>query len=238
MTTAGFTAIAPYRIGSSRITTYQMIPSPRRLAIWNTLRGMANDAPRFSLRQRLYSVASTRAMNALKLLAFMRLQPRAPGRQRDDRIVKVFLRQALGCYFVCRASRKGEKQASRLDYLTLTRHHPARRRAMRSSNDRAWPGELRFLCAPRHWVRQGLTALLVAGAPHDGAAVERIVLEIGEVSLPGWQASAATLAVDLSASPTPVALMRVSRLRLDKPSGTYTGLELSCTDLVVKEPEF
>src|SRR5437667_10247470 len=40
------------------------------------------------------------------------------------------------------------------------------------------------------------------------------------------------------ASPTPVALARVSRLRLEKPSGTYTALQLICTDLVVKEPEF
>jgi len=83
-----------------------------------------------------------------------------------------------------------------------------------------------------------LTAFLLAGAPHDGAAVDRIVLEIGEVSLPGGQASGAAVAVDLRASPTPVALARVSRLRLEKPSGTYTALQLICTDLVVKEPEF
>ena len=79
---------------------------------------------------------------------------------------------------------------------------------------------------------------MLAGAPHDGAAVDRIVLEVGEVSLPGGQASGATVALDLSASPTPVALARVSRLRLERPSGAYTALELICTDLLVKEPEF
>src|SRR5205807_2071856 len=241
MTTAGFTAIGPYRIGSSTMTRYQMIPSPRRLAIWNRRRGMANDAPRFSLRQRLYSAASTRAMNALKLLAFMPPQPRAHGRQQGYRIVKGFLRQALGCYFVCRASQKGEKRVSRLDYLSLTRHPHTRRRDTRSSNARAWtllPGRLRFLGAPWPWVREALTALLLAGAPHDGAAVDRIVLEVGEVSLPGGQASGATVALDLRASPTPVVLARVSRLRLERPSGAYRGLELICTDLLVKEPQF
>src|SRR5215469_5928231 len=43
------------------MSTYQMMPSPSRLATWNIRRGTGKEAPWFSLRQIRYSAASTRA---------------------------------------------------------------------------------------------------------------------------------------------------------------------------------
>src|SRR3974390_36588 len=105
MTIAGLTAGAPYNTGSARISTYHTTPFPRRLASWKIRRGNVREAPRFSLRHSPYSAASTRAMNVLNPVAFMRprflqetahewrVQHRAAPRQSHEGNVKVLLLQ-------------------------------------------------------------------------------------------------------------------------------------------------
>ncbi len=78
--------------------------------------------------------------------------------------------------------------------------------------------------------------LLLACAAGESAAIGRIVLEIGEVSMPGVQASGLEASLDL-ASPSRALRVRAERLDLGSEVGVYRDIEAMCTRLLVRESE-
>jgi hypothetical protein len=81
------------------------------------------------------------------------------------------------------------------------------------------------------------TALSLAGAPPT-FAISRIVLEIGEITLPGTQGGGITATVDLGERGAPTAHVRAAQMDLPAPIGTLRGIELTCGTVVVREPTF
>ena len=92
---------------------------------------------------------------------------------------------------------------------------------------RAGPGRLRFCAA----------ALLFALASPASFAVDRIVLEVDEISVPGaTQAGGTSVTLDLSHG-NPVAHARVAHIEVPQPIGPLRNVQLECTSLYVYEPK-
>src|SRR4051812_11686342 len=91
-------------------------------------------------------------------------------------------------------------------------------------------------------VRQAAVAVLSGCCAAQGCdAVERVTLEIGQLSTAGVQASEATITLDVTARPdssSPTIHARVARLQLPAAGGPYSDIEIGCTDLLVRQPEF
>jgi hypothetical protein len=95
----------------------------------------------------------------------------------------------------------------------------------------------------RPWLRP-LAALAVCCAAYDCDAIDRVVLEIGQVSTAGVQASGATMTLDVTLKPnqsSPTLRTQIAQLRVPAAgAGTYSysDIDFSCTDLLVKQPQF
>ena len=69
-----------------------------------------------------------------------------------------------------------------------------------------------------------------------GFAIERIVLEVDEVTAPGTQAAASSVTLDLARS-EPVAHVRVAHVAVPEPIGPLRNVQLDCTNIYVLEPK-
>ena len=86
-----------------------------------------------------------------------------------------------------------------------------------------------------------IAALAVCCAAHDCDAIDRVVLEVGQVSTASVQASGAIIVLDVSPKPdqsSPTLRAQIAELRLPAPGTTYRDVDIGCTDLVVKQPQF
>jgi hypothetical protein len=79
-------------------------------------------------------------------------------------------------------------------------------------------------------------ALLAASPPT--LAISRIVLEVGEITMPAAQGGGITATFDLGTRGSPTAHVRAAQMDLPAPVGTLRGIELICASVVVREPIF
>jgi hypothetical protein len=94
---------------------------------------------------------------------------------------------------------------------------------------------------PRPRRLRPLAALAVCCAACDCDAIDRVVLEVGQLSTASVQASGATIVLDVSPRPdssSPTLRTRIAQLRLPAAGTTYSDIEIGCTDLLVKQPQF
>ncbi len=80
-----------------------------------------------------------------------------------------------------------------------------------------------------HWL-----AALGCCVAHDCDAINRVILEMGQLSTVGVHAKGATLSLDVSSQPK--VLAQVSQLHVAQPNSTYRDVEIGCVDLLIKEP--
>jgi len=100
--------------------------------------------------------------------------------------------------------------------------------------------------APRPFVRQTLvprliTALALCCAAGSCNAIDRIVLEIGHAATASVQASGATITLDVTPKPnpsSPALRAQIAQLHLRGPGITYSNIDIGCTDLLIKQPQF
>jgi len=89
------------------------------------------------------------------------------------------------------------------------------------------------------WARLcAAAALLYAGllASPAAPAIDRIVLEVDEVTVPGTtQAAGASVTLDLARG-EPVAHVRVGQVEVPEPIGPLRNVQLECTNIYVVEP--
>src|SRR5882724_294151 len=86
-----------------------------------------------------------------------------------------------------------------------------------------------------------IAALAVCCAAYDCDAIDRVVLEVGQVSTASVQASGASIVLDVSPKPdrsSPTLRAQIAELRLRAPGTTYRDIDIGCTDLLVKQPQF
>lgn len=69
---------------------------------------------------------------------------------------------------------------------------------------------------------------------HDCDAIDRVILEVGQLSTAGVQAKSATITLDVSTQPKVRA--QVGQLQVAQPNTTYSDVDVSCVDLLIKEP--
>jgi len=79
-----------------------------------------------------------------------------------------------------------------------------------------------------------MALLLWSGA---AVAIDRIVLEIGAVSVAGARVSDVAVALDLR-PPAPTAVVTAEHLAISQPAVAFSEVHIGCTELVIKEPEF
>jgi hypothetical protein len=84
----------------------------------------------------------------------------------------------------------------------------------------------------------GLAALALLWASPPALAIGRIVLEVGEITMPGAQGGGITATVDLGTRGSPTAHVRAVQMELPAPIGILRGIELVCASVVVREPTF
>lgn len=106
------------------------------------------------------------------------------------------------------------------------------------------PGE-RPKRGSRHRLKP-LAVLAVCCAASECGAIDRVVLEVGQVSTASVQASGVIIVLDLPAldgsprpdPPSPALRTQIAQLHLPKAGITYSDIDIGCTDLVVKQPQF
>jgi hypothetical protein len=86
-----------------------------------------------------------------------------------------------------------------------------------------------------------LGALTACCAAYDCDAVDRVILEVGQVSTAGVQATGATITLDVSSKPdssSPTLRTQIAQLRVPAAGTTYSDIDIGCTDLLVRQPQF
>jgi hypothetical protein len=86
-----------------------------------------------------------------------------------------------------------------------------------------------------------LAAALFCCAAYDCDAIDRVTLEVGQLSTASVQARKATITLDVVPRPdsgSPTVRAQVEQLDLVEQHTSYDNLDISCTDLVVKQPQF
>jgi hypothetical protein len=94
---------------------------------------------------------------------------------------------------------------------------------------------------PPRWGRRlsfVLVALSLGWASPGCFAISRIVLEVGEIVLPGAQGGGITATVELGTRGSPQARVRMAQIDLPAPIGTLRDIELTCAGVIVREPTF
>ena len=92
-----------------------------------------------------------------------------------------------------------------------------------------------------HGVPRHLAAMMLYCTAYDCAAVDRVTLEVGQVSTAGVQATNATITLDVTPRPdssSTTLRAQVARLRMPPAGTTYSDIDVSCTDVLVKPPHF
>jgi hypothetical protein len=95
-----------------------------------------------------------------------------------------------------------------------------------------------LLRAGRRLRALGLVALILGGWSGPTFAINRIVLEVGELTVPGAQASSITATFSLNTRGAPSAHARAEQVVLAEPIGTLRSVELACGVVVIHEPTF
>jgi hypothetical protein len=87
--------------------------------------------------------------------------------------------------------------------------------------------------------------LLAAGifccSAYDCGAIDRVILEVGQLSTAGVQAQNAIITLDVAARPdsgSPTLHTQVARLRLVQQDTTFSDVDISCSDLLIRQPQF
>jgi hypothetical protein len=83
-----------------------------------------------------------------------------------------------------------------------------------------------------------LTVALLGFATHETRAIDRLTIEIEELTLPGAKVAGATAALDLTGEAGPAARVHAQRAALGPQLGSYQNLELTCPRLLIHEPRF
>src|SRR6185369_11871949 len=92
-------------------------------------------------------------------------------------------------------------------------------------------------CGSR-WARPGAMAALLCTAllaSPAGFAIDRIVLEVDEVTGPVTQAAGTSVTLDLSRG-DPVAQVRIAQVAVPAPIGPLRNVRIDCTKIYVREP--
>jgi hypothetical protein len=82
-----------------------------------------------------------------------------------------------------------------------------------------------------------VVAVLAAGAP-AADAIDRLTLEVAELTVPGATVTGASATLDLTDGSAPKADIRARELELGPELGEYRNLDLHCSRLYVHEPHF
>jgi hypothetical protein len=104
---------------------------------------------------------------------------------------------------------------------------------------RAALGERPKRGSPRHL--RYMATLAACCAAYDCDALDQVILEVGQVSTASVQASGATITLDVSPRPdstSPTLRTQVAQLRLAAAGTTYSDVDIGCTDLLIKQPQF
>src|SRR5918994_3570886 len=80
----------------------------------------------------------------------------------------------------------------------------------------------------------GAMALALGSA--ETSAIDRVVLEVGELSVAGARLSGATVALDLSGD-VPTVAVKGDRLELSEPRAVLSHLSVTCAEIAIKEPQ-
>jgi hypothetical protein len=89
-------------------------------------------------------------------------------------------------------------------------------------------------------LRRLLLTAVVSCAAYDCDAIERVILEVGQLSTAGVQAKNATITVDVTSRPdsnAPTVQVQAEELRLIEQRTTYSDVTIDCTDLLIKQPQ-
>jgi len=81
-------------------------------------------------------------------------------------------------------------------------------------------------------------ALALLGASPSVFAIDRVILEVGEITVPGAQGGSVKATVELGTRGAPSAHVRIDQMDLPAPIGTLRSIELTCGNVVVHEPIF
>jgi hypothetical protein len=87
----------------------------------------------------------------------------------------------------------------------------------------------------KHLTFLALTLVAALASPRT-FAIDRIVLEVDEISVPGTHMAGATMTLDLTRG-RPVARGRVMHLEVPQPIGPLRNVQIECTDVYVREPK-
>jgi hypothetical protein len=93
----------------------------------------------------------------------------------------------------------------------------------------------------RPWYLRTLGALAACCAAYECDAVDRVILEVGQVSTAGVQATGATITLDVAPKPdssSPTLRTQIAQLRVPAAGTTYSDIDIGCTDLLVRQPQF
>lgn len=156
----------------------------------------------------------------------------SPARQVDDGNVKVFLRQGLGCvsagFTSFRLSRYTDYVKSMVRQAPPGGHRPKRGRPGPASGVPTRASTLVF-------------GVILCCAGADCSAVDQVVLQVGQISTAGVQASGATITLNVARTPDsrpPILRAQIQELRLASLRTTYRDVDVTCTDLFVSKPHF
>jgi hypothetical protein len=83
-----------------------------------------------------------------------------------------------------------------------------------------------------------LTVAAFGLAAHQARAIDRLTVEIAELSVPGAKVAGATAVLDLTGDAGPIARVQAQRAELGPQLGDYRNVELTCSRLLIKEPRF
>jgi hypothetical protein len=83
-----------------------------------------------------------------------------------------------------------------------------------------------------------LPAVVLGLALPEAQAVDRITVEIAELTVPGARVTGASASLDLTGVEGPTAHVQAQQAGLGSPLGDYRNLQLTCGRLVIREPRF
>ena len=86
-----------------------------------------------------------------------------------------------------------------------------------------------------------LAAALFCCAAYNCHAIDRVTLEVGQLSTASVQAREATMTLDVvprQDSGSPTVRAQVEQLHLVEQQATYDNVDISCTELLIKQPQF
>src|SRR4051812_45439923 len=84
-----------------------------------------------------------------------------------------------------------------------------------------------------------LMAVLTCCAAHDCDAIDRVILEVGQLSTASVQAKDATITLDVSSHDSnPAVRVQLGELHVSQTRTTYSDVDLTCIDLLINDPLF